>query len=460
MSVATEELTLRGVMRELLSYRSAVLGIIILAGLILLSIYAIAFTPFSQSGALWNDQQVWLRYPRNAAPAWTNHFSSEKLPETIYLNESKPVNLTREDTRIRRVYLTVFSFNYDDTPSEIIFFFNASYEKSRPEVRILWTRPDGVNLSLGEYRIRNGSSSIYLSNDQRLIAELQDRVEERLGSGINRSKTLEDILFRDYKSGKILKGTYSMRIDVSVRNETDKVDWQGVIYGKVYGLAGTDDKRRPLHLGLLWGAPIALAFGLVASLSITFIQLIVSAISGYYGGKVDSLIQRLTEIYMILPFLPILILVQILYGISLWRLLILLIVLSIFGTSVKTYRVWVMQLKTYPYVEAARAYGASDLRIVFLYILPRLIPPVVPSLVLAIPGYVFLEAALAVLGMSDVNVVTWGRIVEEAFSGGALYKGYYHWVLMPSLMLMMTAISFALIGIALDAIVNPKLREM
>ncbi|MDK2372133.1 MAG: ABC transporter permease [Candidatus Korarchaeota archaeon] len=460
MSVVSEELSLKGVIKELLSYKSAILGLIILAGLIILSIYAVLFTPFAQSGALWNDQQVWLKYPRTAAPEWTNLFSGKKLPENIYVNMSKPVNVSKEGTRIKRTYISKFSFSYDDTPSEIIFFFNTSYEKLRPKVSILWIKPDGENLSLGTYKIRKGGTSIYLSNNLRLVSDLQEKIEEELGKKINKSLTLEDILFRNFKTGGILKGTYTVRLDVLVKNETDKVEWQGIVYGKVYGLAGTDDKRRPLHLGLLWGAPIALAFGLVASLSITFIQLIISAISGYYGGKVDAVIQRLTEIYMILPFLPMLVLVQLLYGMNLWRLLLLLIILSIFGTSVKTYRVWVMQLKSYPYVEAARAYGASNMRIIFLYILPRLIPPTIPSLVLAVPGYVFLEAALAFLGLSDVNIVTWGRIVEEAFSEGALYKGYYHWVLMPSLMLVITAISFALIGIALDRIVNPKLKEM
>ncbi|MEM2291150.1 MAG: ABC transporter permease, partial [Candidatus Korarchaeum sp.] len=79
---------------------------------------------------------------------------------------------------------------------------------------------------------------------------------------------------------------------------------------------------------------------------------------------------------------------------------------------------------------------------------------------LSIPSYVFLEAALALLGLSDPKVVSWGRIIEEAFANGAVYKGYYHWVLIPSTMLILTAISFALIGLALDRIVNPRLREI
>ena len=457
---AVEELSLKSILRELLSYKSAVLGIIILIGLISMSIYAVAFTPFDKSGSLWNDQQMWQKYPRTAAPEWINLFSQKKLPSNIEIELGSPVNETKTGSRYKRSYVVDFDYRYDDVPSEIILYLNSSYQKTRPRLEVRWIKPNGEELPLGTYRLRKGTTSIYLSNNLRLIEELKAYIERTEKVEVGKNPTLEDLLFRDYMNNSVLKGRYTIKMNLYVKNRTDRIAGEAIIYGKIYGLAGTDDKRRPLDLGLLWGAPLALAFGLIASLSITFIQLIISVISGYYGGKVDSVIQRLTEVYMILPFLPILILVQLLYGMSLWKLLILLIVLSIFGTSVKTYRVWVMQLKSYPYVEAARAYGASNMRIIFLYILPRLIPPTVPNLVLAVPSYVFLEAALAFLGLSDVNVVTWGRIVEEAFSGGALYKGYYHWVLMPSLMLVLTAVSFALIGLALDRIVNPKLKEM
>ncbi len=463
MSVS-EEYSLRGIIRELLHYKSAVIGLLILLFLVGISAYAIFFTPYSKSGQLWNEREIWLKYPKNAAPEWVNYFSSKKLPRTIFLGHRKEGHSEeklRNGAITELIYTDKFYFDADDFPDDIIIFVNATYARSRPKMEVYWTKPSGDTLYLGKYTLRNGTNRIYLTNNVRLEGDLAEHVIKKIGKKPNFVISLNRALFISY-NGKLEteKGRYSARLKFTLRNEGDKVSYETVIYGKVYGIAGTDDQRRPLDLGLIWGAPIALAFGITASLIISFVQLIIAAISGYYGGRVDSIIQRLTEVYMILPFLPILIMISLLYGMSLWKLLLMVILLSIFGTSVKTYRVWTMQIKSYPYVEAALAYGAGNMRIILLYIVPRLLPPIVPTLVLSIPSYVFLEAALSFLGLSDPNVVSWGRIVEEAFSGGALYKGYYHWVLMPSIMLVLTAISFALIGLALDRIVNPRLREM
>ncbi|MEM0208243.1 MAG: hypothetical protein QW360_01475, partial [Thermofilum sp.] len=85
---------------------------------------------------------------------------------------------------------------------------------------------------------------------------------------------------------------------------------------------------------------------------------------------------------------------------------------------------------------------------------------IVPGLISAVPGYVFLEAALSFLGLGDPFLPTWGKILNDAQNAGALYRGYYYWVLEPSILLMLTAFAFAFLGFALDRIVNPRLREM
>jgi len=134
--------------------------------------------------------------------------------------------------------------------------------------------------------------------------------------------------------------------------------------------------------------------------------------------------------------------------------------LSIFGGGIKSTRALAMQIKEYPYIEAARAYGASSMRIIFLYIIPKILPPVIPTLIGSVPGYVFLEAALAILGLGDPSLPTWGKVIDDSFRAGALYKGYYYWVLEPAFMLILTAFAFSFLGFALDKIVNPKLREI
>jgi peptide/nickel transport system permease protein len=136
------------------------------------------------------------------------------------------------------------------------------------------------------------------------------------------------------------------------------------------------------------------------------------------------------------------------------------ILLSIFGGGIKTYRAVFMQVRESAYIEAARAYGASNGRIIFNYMVPRMIPMLIPQLVTLIPSYVFLEASLAVLGLGDPVLPTWGKIINDAWSNGALYGGLYYWVLEPAALLMLTGLAFAMLGFSLDRIFNPRLRGM
>ncbi|HRQ33162.1 MAG TPA: ABC transporter permease subunit, partial [Anaerolineales bacterium] len=119
-----------------------------------------------------------------------------------------------------------------------------------------------------------------------------------------------------------------------------------------------------------------------------------------------------------------------------------------------------LQSKEASYIEAARAYGASSGRIIFTYLIPRMIPLLIPSLVSSVPSFVFLEASLAVLGLGDPLLPTWGKVINDASSDGALYRGLYYWVLEPAVLLMFTGLGFAMFGFALDRIFNPRLRDI
>jgi peptide/nickel transport system permease protein len=134
------------------------------------------------------------------------------------------------------------------------------------------------------------------------------------------------------------------------------------------------------------------------------------------------------------------------------------VILNIFGQGIKTFRAVFMQTKVSPYVEAARAYGASNSRIIFSYLVPRIIPMLIPQFIILIPSYVFLEASLAVLGLGDPTLPTWGKIIDDARANGALFQGWYYWVLEPAALLMFTGLAFSMLGFAMDRIFNPRLR--
>jgi peptide/nickel transport system permease protein len=145
------------------------------------------------------------------------------------------------------------------------------------------------------------------------------------------------------------------------------------------------------------------------------------------------------------------------YAKNVWALLGIAILLGIFGSAVKTYRAAFLQVKEAPYVEAARSYGASDWRIIFRYLVPRILPVLVPQMVLTIPSFVFLEATLAFLNMSDPQLPTWGKLIQAGMANGAL-DGPIHTVVLPVAALLLTSIGFLLVGYSLERVLNPRLR--
>jgi peptide/nickel transport system permease protein len=257
-----------------------------------------------------------------------------------------------------------------------------------------------------------------------------------------------------------LKGKYQLRIEGLLFDQDADLDARLVVYGKVFGLAGTDHLRRDITVALLWGTAVALAFGLLAAVGSSITTLVIAAIGVWYGRWTDASIQRVTELNMILPGLPILILVGTLYSRSIWVILGIVILLGVFSASIKVYRAILLQVKESPYIEASQAYGASNRRIILGYMVPRVIPVLVPGFVTLIPSFVFLEASLAILGLGDPVLPTWGKVLNDAQQNGALYQGYYYWVLEPAVLLMFTGLGFALVGFTLDRIFNPRLREL
>ena len=257
-----------------------------------------------------------------------------------------------------------------------------------------------------------------------------------------------------------LKGHYQVVVTAYTFEKDSTVNAELVLHGTLAGWAGTDHLRRDLGIALLWGTPIALAFGLLAALGTSLVTISIAAVGAWYRGWLEELIQRITEVNLVLPFLPTLLMIGTFYSSSIWIILSASILLSIFGAGIKTYRAVFMQIMESPYIEAARSYGATDLRIIFKYMVPRVIPTLVPQIVSLIPAYVFIEATLAVLGLGDPILPTWGKVINDAFGNSAHYEGLYYWILEPALMLMFTGLAFSLLGFALDRVFNPRLREM
>jgi len=440
---------LRG-LKEVKNYPSAMVGLAIIAFLVVLSIYTVITIPYSEAVKLWRGaDQIWIENPRFARPVFFDWFTPKKLARTIIVDSrnnpnAKIVNQYGEDVEI--IITLEFDFLYDEFPTEITLFMNKQIPGSDMYATFYWETPDGrrINLRRGSIKTRD---SYEISQDTAL--------RRRLGG-----KDAHIGLFSAGDDKKPLKGKYRLVIEAVSFDPEDDLDARLIVYGTIHGIAGTDHLRRDLKIALFWGAPIALIFGLLAAVGTTALTMLIAAIGVWYRGVVDGLIQRITEVRMILPTLVILIMVGMFYSRSIWVILGTVVVLGVFGSGIKVYRAMFLQVREMPYIEAAQAYGARGGRIVFKYMLPRIIPMLIPAFVTEVPAFVFLEATLAFLGISDPVVPTWGKILYDAQSKGALYMGHYYWVVIPSVLLIITGLGFSMLGFALDRIFNPRLRRM
>lgn len=443
--------TLKSSFRNLLYYPSAILGILFVFLLIFTAVYAMVKIPYKEAIRLWRGgEDVWFQNPKFAPPAWINLFSSKKYAESFAVNTAdgtmaKEVTPGAEGTATMLIAYS-FDFTYDYYPQDLILYLTSTYNEKQPFISVEWLRPDGEKIRVVNTALSR-KQTYRFSQDAKLKTKLK-------------AKDVIPALFSDPDTGKLIKGTYQLMITGATFEPDSDINVQFVSHGQVYGLAGTDQARRDLIVPLLWGAPVALAFGLIASLGTSIMTMVIAAVGTWYGGWLDELIQRITEINLVLPFYSILIMIGTFYSRSIWVILGATILLSIFTGAIKGYRSIFVQVKESAYIEAARAYGASGSRLIFLYLIPRMIPLLIPGLVSSVPAFVFLEASLALLGLGDPVLPTWGKIIQDANANGALYRGYYYWVLEPATLLMITGLGFAMLGFALDRIFNPKLRDV
>ena len=442
-------------LRELRRYPSAVLGLSIIGIFIIISIVTVITIPYEEGIRLWRGGPgVWDYNARRAAPVWFDWFTRDRLPRTmvIYLDDA---TMTKEliGDGMEQVEITFdFEYPYDGFPKEFTLFFNGNLTAGQANLSFRWWRPDGQVITVAQNRTIRAIQGRYpISQD----VDLRDR----LGTPPHMGLFAED-LDANTSEMKPLKGDYRMVIEGEMPVGEGFHQIEMVIYGQVEGWGGTDHLRRDLIVGLLWGAPIGLIFGVLAAIGAQVSTFVLAGIGTWFGGKVDFSFRRLTELNMILPFLAILIMIAHLYSPSIWVILGIVIALNVFSASYLTYRAMFLQAKELPYIEAAQAYGAGSFRIVFTYLLPRALPILLPQFVMIIPTFVFLEATLAVLGLGDPQLATWGKMINDAQANSAMYMGQYYWMVLPSILLMTVGLGFALLGFSLDRVFNPRLREL
>jgi peptide/nickel transport system permease protein len=435
-------------LQEIFRHPSAVAGLVVILFMVGLSVYTISTISREEMEVAWRGEGDLSEAPKNARPLWVNYVTLAKLPPTLTADSRSGdgEKITQKLGDLDEILITLpIEFEYSQFPQSLVLEFATTSPSKTPHVSLSWLTPDGRTINMGDLAPRNEER--YYFNDNRLLRRLD-------GLPANQG------LFADPATDnqKPLEGTHYLQISAISFEEGTDVEAKLVVYGVLHGWGGTDGQRRDLGMALLWGLPTALGFGVTAAVITTIGMMFFASLGAWYGGWIDGLIQRVSDVNLVVPLFPILAMITLFYNLSIWYLLAVAALFTIFGSGIKNYRAIFLQVKQSPYIEAAQAYGASDGRIITRYLVPRIMPVLVPQLVTLIPTYVFLEASLAFIGLSHRTLPTWGKIISDAHRSSALLNGHYYWILQPTVLLLLTSLAFALFGFALERIFNPRLQ--
>jgi len=224
-------------------------------------------------------------------------------------------------------------------------------------------------------------------------------------------------------------------------------------------LLGTNDIGQDIFSEVLTGARSSLFVGLVAAGAAIVIGTGVGVVAGLAGGRVDAVLMRLTDIVLIIPFLPLVVVVAAFLGPGLMNIAITL-ALVIWARPARVVRAQALGIRSCAYFEAAVALGARFGHILARHLLPAVLPIALSQFILAASSSILAEAGLAFLGLGDPIQKSWGGILYYAQARGAFLSGSWPWwVLPPGLLIAVSVLAFALTGRALEEALMPRLRR-
>ena len=407
----------------------------------------------------WSNPNYWINNPKTAAPSWTNFFGPKDFEHvSLDMSDAKVISESLEGIRTDN-YRFEINMQADSFPDDIIFLYSVKYGDIPPVLQIDISRPDNNTFtvyysSLPPASNMNTTFSDRIFSTNEIIREAMNQFQSYFNYSISGLEP-QVVIFSDTTKPDVLKGVYQISERFFLFDNNSSVEEAGIILGgKVFGIIGTDDLRRDLAVGIIWGIPIALFIGLTVSIFSVAIGLFYGVVAGYRAKRTDETMMRVNEIFYALPTLPLLILLTIIYGSNIFLIIGFLLIFSWMGAA-KIIRSIALQMRNFQYVEAAKLMGQSDLKVIFKHIIPQLLPLTFASVAIAVPAAILTEAALSFLGLGDPSLPTWGQLLHEANTADAASRGIWWWIVPPGLMIALTALAFFLIGNTLDAIANP-----
>jgi peptide/nickel transport system permease protein len=220
---------------------------------------------------------------------------------------------------------------------------------------------------------------------------------------------------------------------------------------------GTDELGRDLLREFLSAAHVSLVVGLAATAISMLLGATIGIVAGYYGRWCDTLLMRITDFFLVLPQLPLVIALAAFFGQNLW-IIILVIGMTGWATTARIVRSQTLSLRERQFVTRVRSLGASNLRILRVHILPNVMPLIFANTVLVIGGAILAEATLSFLGLGDPVQVSWGTMLHFAFESGAIGRGAWWFFIPPGVGIVLVVLAFTLTGHSIDQALNPRLR--
>ncbi len=470
--------TLKIWIKEILSYGTGKVGLVLLCAFVAISIVALVTLP-PDYRYMWNNPKYWQDYPQLAPPEWVRALGYQNAKHEVTTFDS-PTSIKTGNFKIFK-YVAYYDLDVRDYPQDIVVKLQGVKVPRVNNVvapiiiKAYVERPDRVTIKVLDQTlylppnttVAYVTEPLMLSADRNLIvSEISAKILKGAGA------TLNPVLAMNYLFSKLetvnvtgvkatpLEGHYKITLElyypsiVKISNPAKKA--LIVVVGDCYGYMGTDNRGRDIAQALLYGFPVALAIGFITAIASTLIGLFVGAISAYYGGLVDEFLQRLIDVIGNIPLLPFLILLVDITPVDL-RLQVIMLVLIVFswGGLAIVVRSMTLSIKEEAYVEAARAIGAGNARILLRHIIPQIVPYAVASLVFSVPSAILSEAGLSVLGLEH-GWPTWGKVLAAARMSGR-YDAWW-WVIPPGVLLALASLTFVLLGMAIETIVEPRLR--
>jgi peptide/nickel transport system permease protein len=220
---------------------------------------------------------------------------------------------------------------------------------------------------------------------------------------------------------------------------------------------GTDDAGKDVLSNFIFGARVSLTVGFFASFISIFIGGLIGIVAGFYGGRVENLLMRLTDIMLVIPDLPLAVVLVALTKPSLLNIIFVIGILGWTGTA-RLVRSQTLSVKERKFVLRARAIGAGNLYIVRRHILPLVLPLMVANTVLVISLAILNESTLSFLGLSDPTNLSWGQMLNFAFTRGGMSAGAWWALVTPGFGIVWVVLGCTLLGHGLEQVLNPRLE--